>query len=240
MSKILNYLKFIRLFFNPHSFFKSIYINFYKLPFRQAIYLPIWLYKAKLRDISGKIIIDCPHLKPGMIRLGFMGGAMYPNNGISITNKGKIVFKGDCVIGNNSFIVTGPDGHIEFGENFIASTSLKITSFIGIYFGSHDRIGFNVQFMDTNFHPLYDIENKRFKKAYGKIYIGDYNWFGLECFIMHSVKTPERCIFGARSTITKGCSLESYCVHSGSPAKVLTRNVMRIDGQDRISKYIDN
>ena len=94
--------------------------------------------------------------------------------------------------------------------------------------------------MDTNFHPLYDMEKKHFKRAYGKIEIGDYNWFGSQCFIMPGVKTPERCIFGARSMVTRGTQFESYCVHGGSPLHILSRNVMRIIGQDTIDKYIED
>ena len=93
--------------------------------------------------------------------------------------------------------------------------------------------------MDTNFHPLYDMENKCFKRAYGRINIGDNNWFGSQCFVMPGVNTSERCIFGARSVITRGCQFESYCVHGGSPLRVLSRNVMRIIGQDIIEKYSD-
>lgn len=48
--------------------------------------------------------------------------------------------------------------------------------------------------MDTNFHPLYDMEKDSFKRAYGPIKIGDYNWFAMQCKVMHSVETPERCI----------------------------------------------
>lgn len=91
--------------------------------------------------------------------------------------------------------------------------------------------------MDTNSHMLYDIEKKKFKKAFGKINIGSNNWFGTQCMIMPSVETPERCIFGARTIVTRGGQYESYCVHGGNPVRVLTRNVMRIIGQDIIKDY---
>ena len=81
--------------------------------------------------------------------------------------------------------------------------------------------------MDTNFHPLYDMVKNKYKKASGKIEIGDFNWFGTQCKIMHSVTTPERCIFGMGTTITRNSEMKSYCVMGGSPVKVLTENVMR-------------
>ena len=77
------------------------------------------------------------------------------------------------------------------------------------------------------------MEKKKFKKASGKIHIGDFNWFGTECKIMHSVETPERCIFGMGTIVTRGCCAQSYCVMGGSPVRVLSQNVMRIIGQDQ-------
>lgn len=70
---------------------------------------------------------------------------------------GKIIFKGGCYINNNSFIVQGADSTIIFGEDFVAST-LKIISFKHIEFGAHVSVGWDVLFMDSNFHPLYDME----------------------------------------------------------------------------------
>lgn len=35
----------------------TIYFNFHYLPFKQAIYLPIWLRKPKLLNLKGKISI---------------------------------------------------------------------------------------------------------------------------------------------------------------------------------------
>lgn len=175
-----------------------------------------------------------------MIRLGFFGGRMYPDNGIQIFNQGTIIFKGGCRIGNNSYLLTGPDGKIIFGDDFMVSATTKIIAFCQIDFGKHTRLGWDCIVMDTNFHPLYDMEKERFKAAYGPIKIGDFNWFGTQSLIMHSVETPERCIFGARSVVTRGGKYEPYCVHGGSPIRVLSRNIMRVYGKDKIDKYITN
>lgn len=156
---------------------------------------------------------------------------------ISHNGGGKIVFKGSCYINNNSYIVQGPASTIIFGDDFVASTSAKIISFKGIEFGEHTRMGWEVLVMDTNFHPLYDMEREQFKRAYGTIKIGPYNWFATQCKVMHSVTTPERCVFGMGSVLTRGAKYESYCVHGGSPIRVLSRNVMRVYGKDRITDY---
>ncbi|MBW9203928.1 hypothetical protein EVD33_13525 [Bacteroidales bacterium SW292] len=238
MKRIYPYFRELLKLLGIRTFFPTLFFNFYYLPFHQAIRLPIWVHRLHLTDFrKGKIKIEVSSIKPGMIRLGFFGGHMYPNNGIHIWNKGTLIFKGSCRIGNNSFIVVGKQGYICFGDDFVASTSIKLISFVEMEFGNHTRLGWECIVMNTNFHPLYDMEKERFKKAYGPIYIGDNNWFGTQCLVMHSVQTPKRCIFGARSVVTRG-KYESYCVYGGSPIHVLTRNVKRIIGQDLIDKYI--
>ena len=76
------------------------------------------------------------------------------------------------------------------------------------------------------------MKTQTFKSASGPIEIGDFNWFGTQCKIMHSVITPERCIWGMGIVVTRGCVKKSYCVMGGSPVRVLAENVMRIIGQD--------
>ena len=60
----------------------TLFFNFYYLPFKQAIHLPIWIRKPHFHKLGGKVEIQCSHLRMGMIRLGMFGGHMYPNNGI--------------------------------------------------------------------------------------------------------------------------------------------------------------
>lgn len=78
-NKFIGYISFAANLLNPHVFFKTLFFNFYHLPFMQAIKFPIWLYKAKLYDcFSGKVVINSKEIRPGMIRLGFMGDTCIP------------------------------------------------------------------------------------------------------------------------------------------------------------------
>lgn len=227
--------KLLRRYFIFRYLIETIYFNFHYLPFRQAIHLPILLYKPHLKKCNGSIKIDTDKQKVtfGMIRLGFPSCSVYPNNGITWENKGgKVVYKGKCRIGNDSYLSFHEKTTVEFGDDFRNTAGLKLVSCKGIKFGQSTRMGWGCLIMDSNFHPLYDMKKNSFKKASGEIYIGDYNWFGTECKIMHSVKTPERCIFGMGTIVTRNCEAKSYCVMGGSPVKVLTTDVMRIIGQD--------
>ena len=88
------YLKAINYGFNESWLFikaliPSLFFNFYYLPFKQAIKLPILIYKPHIHRFKGSITIDSPYIKTGMIRLGVLGGRMYPNNGIGWTHEGE-------------------------------------------------------------------------------------------------------------------------------------------------------
>lgn len=206
----------------------SLYFNFHYLPFKQALKLPILLYKPDLLSTKGKIILDCKNIKFGQIRMGFRTCSIYPNSGFVWENHGgTIIFKGKCRIGNDSYLSIGEKSTVIFGDDFRNTAGLKLVSYRGIRFGTKTSLGWGVLIMDTNFHPLYDIKNKKYKRASGPIEIGDYNWFGTGCKIMHSVITPERCIFGMNTIITRNCEMKSYCVMGGNPVKILSENVLR-------------
>lgn len=218
----------------------SLWFNFKYLPLKQAVKLPILVYKPHFLRLKGTVVIETPDLHFGMIRLGFFTSAVYPNAGITLRIEGKLVFQGKCHIGNDCTVICGKKGKIVFGDDFRVTGGLKLVSQCGINFGKHTLFGWGNVVIDTNFHPLYDMEKEKFKKAFGPITIGDNNWFGMNCLIMPGVITPEHCIFGARTVVTRGGQYEPYCVHGGSPIRVLSRNVMRIIGQDTIKDYTQN
>ena len=208
----------------------SLWFNFKYLPFRQAVHLPILLYKPTYLKLNGSVVIESEKISFGMIKLGVFTSAVYPNSGITIRNEGCILFKGKCHIGNDAYLITGKHGKIVFDDDFIITGGVKMVSECGMSFGKHARLGWGCVVIDTNFHPLYDMEKKKFKRAFGPIYIGDHNWFGMNCLIMPGVSTPEYCIFEARTIVTRGGQYEPYCVHGCSPVRALNKNVMRIIG----------
>lgn len=77
----------------------SIIFNFHYLPFKMAIKLPILCFKVRFKSLRGSLTIDTPHIKTGMIRLGFPSVRAYPNNGLSFSNEGNITFCGNAQMG---------------------------------------------------------------------------------------------------------------------------------------------
>ena len=235
-SIISNFFRIIKLPLFT-SLIPSVIFCFKYLPFRQAVKLPILVNRPKFIKLKGKVIIDATKVEFGMINLGFLIATPFPDRGIILNIEGKVVFHGTCVIGNNSALIVGSQATMEFGNRFRSTANSRLISFCHVSFGESCSLGWDVTIMDTNFHPLYDLENKKFKKAFGPIVIGDYNWFGYQCLVMHSVTTPQNCVFGAKTIINRGDHFESFCVHGGSPVKILSRNVIRIYGKDSISDY---
>lgn len=169
-----------------------------------------------------------------MIRLGFKMVGVYPDTGLTLENNGVIVFKGSAVIGNDCYISIGSKGQLELGNNFAATAGLKLVCSNSIIFSNNTLIGWNCKFMDTNFHQMYDLKKDCFKPASGPIFIGENNWFATGCSVMHSVKTPEHASFGLNSIITRNAEMKSYSLMGGSPLRVLTEGVDRINGKDTI------
>lgn len=207
---------------------KTVYFNIRYLPIQQALKLPILLYKPHFVALKGQIKINGP-VHFGMIHLGQFSSNVHPNNGISWENRGGIVtFNGTCFIGNATYLSIGPNAVLHIGDNVRNASGLRIVCYKKISIGNNVRFGWGVMLIDTNFHPLIEEKTGKIKRASGPIIIEDKNWFGLECLVMHSVKIPPRCIFGARTVITRNCEMESYCVTITSPqGRIVTRGVYR-------------
>ena len=178
----------------------SIYINLHYLPFRQALHLPIMVYKPRFLKVGGSIEL-LGGVKRGMIQLGRYQVSLYPNSGIMLELRGKIIFHGNCSIGNNSFISTGERSVLEFGENFGATTTLRLTSYDHIKFGDNVLIGWDCLFMDTDFHRLTRVDGKPVK-GYGSITIGKNTWIANGCRIMKNTSVPDYSVIAAYTVLT--------------------------------------
>lgn len=224
-------IKFILLYLLP-----SIYFNLRYLPFKQALKIPIFLYKPKFYKLSGKIEIK-GKISTGMIKMGFPNVCLYPNDGVVLEIKGKIIFNGKAFFGNNSKITIGEKGLFEVGYGIKSSAAIRIICYHYIKLGDNCRFGWEVLLMDTSFHPLKDCENNNFLgKGYAPIIIGNNNWLASKVIVMSGVETPNYCIIGARSLVTKKIDAPEYSLLAGSPPKIIRTGVYR-DISDDMCEY---
>jgi acetyltransferase-like isoleucine patch superfamily enzyme len=225
ISKIKKFRKFI-----PYLF-QIIYFNFHYLPLKQAIRLPILLYKPHLLSCKGKVIIDSDKIYTGMVKMGIFRGRLFQNAGIRWVNDGGIcVFKGRCILKNNSYVHIGRKGQLICGNNCEIGPELRLSANKSITFGDNLRLGWMAIVLDTSYHRL--------KKKNGEwrgdadedkeIVIGKNNWFGLRCIIMKGTRTPDYCIFGATSFLNKDyLKNPSYILMAGNPLKVKAEDIWR-------------
>lgn len=191
-------------------FIPNLWFNFHYLPFKQAIKLPIWLYKPKFIRCKGKVIIDSENITSGMIKLGKYKIATYPNGGIVFENNGgTIIFKGVCYIGANSTISVENNATLSFGDNFLVTSTFRIVSHYNIEFKENVRFAWECLVMDTDHHIIKNLNGKR-SKGYGKITIGRNNWIGTRSTIYKNTQTPDYCIFSSGSSLNQRYDFPEY------------------------------
>lgn len=202
--------EFIRYnFLFPFYLLHSIWFNFRFLKFKEAIKLPILLYKPhflNLRDakirIEGKIY-------PGMIQIGFYRVPLYPNNGCIFQVRGNIIFKGKTKIGNNSSLIVGKQGNLTFGENFNSTSTIKIVCMDSITFKDNVLVGWDNLFIDYDFHSTSFLLGGK-NKGYGKINIGNNVWFTNGCRTYKNIDIPNNTIISSNTIIKKLDLKEEY------------------------------
>jgi acetyltransferase-like isoleucine patch superfamily enzyme len=221
---------------------QTVYFNFHYLPFKQAIKLPIVLYKPTLLKCDGKIKIESENIRYGMIVLG--GGRMcsiYPNMGITYENNGgTVVFEGECTIGKYSFVSIGRNAVVTFGKGFSSNAGLKLASHYKMTFGERVRIGFECTLFDTDFHqisyaPNSDLCGTPKPKAYGPIFIGMSTWIGAKSTILKNTDVPAYCVVSTCSLLRKKFDVPEYSLIAGVPATYKKTGIWRnVDVDDEI------
>lgn len=134
-------------------FLHSVVFNFRHLPFSQACKLPILLYKPRILNCTGKFVFRCP-VRFGLVKLGANNVSIFPNSGITMENRGTVIFNGRLSVGNASAISVGETGTLEFGDNVGATTSLKLACFDSVHIQNGVLIGWDCMITDTDFHKL--------------------------------------------------------------------------------------
>ena len=234
-SKIKKYLKYLP--YLP----KTIWFNFHYLPWRQAVKLPIFLYRAKILRAKGSITIS-GDISTGMIRLGEPTVSLYPSTGFIWENHGgRCSFAGKCVIGNASGISLGKHGNLIFGNNFGATAALKLIAYHHIEFMENVLVGWDAIIMDTDFHRMRNRETGTFTKGYAPVLIGRNCWIGCRCTILKGTHLPAYCTLAAGTTIGKKIDGEGYKIISNtSELKIVKENYYRELGNDAIVYPVDS
>lgn len=206
------------------SLAKTVYFNFRYLPAKQAVKLPIWLYKARLRKLGGSITIKADKVRPGMIQLGTDRVSVYRNGGISLEINGDIVFGGSCYIGNDSYIAVD-GGKLSFGDFFNATAAVKIICRKGVTFGDRVLLGWNNMICDSDFHTVKDRLTGKSGATEKEITIGSHVWIANGCSVMKGSEIPDNVIVAQKSLVNGKLDVPEFSLMAGTPAKLKKENV---------------
>lgn len=217
MSKIFRGIKILMHFFP--WLHKSIFFNFKYLPFSQAIKLPILLYKPHFIKLKGNVEIQNDCIRFGMIKMGDLINTCNPNNGISFDIDGSLIFKGNAVFANDSYIMIRDNGTVLLGENLDANCKIKCANSIEI--GNNTVIAYETMIMDSDWHALTDVVTGKLLKKTSFVKIGNNNFISYRCIINRGTTTPDFCTVTACSTLNKKYDFEPYSLIGGNPCKLI-------------------
>lgn len=198
---------------------KSIYFNFHYLPFRQAIRLPILLYKPHFIRLKGSVKIESNNIHLGMIQMGVLTNTCNPNNGITFDIDGNLIFKGSAIFANDSYIMIRDNGTISLGKRLDANCKLKCCKRIDI--GNDCVIAYGTMIMDSDWHALTDIVTGKLINKTAPIEIGNFNFISFNCIVTKGVTTSDYATFTFGSLLNNKYIGEKYSLFGGNPCELL-------------------
>ena len=198
----------------------TIYFNFHYLPFKQAVRLPILLYKPKFVSLKGKIVIDSDKIELGMIKLGPLLNTCNPNCGISIDNRGgTIIFKGKAVFANDSYFMICKDAVLSLGKDIDCNCKIKCAKSIEI--GDETWIAYDSMLMDSDWHALTDVTTGKLLKKEAPVRIGKHNFISYKCIVTKGAVTPDNATFMPGSLINSVYEGEENSLFGGNPCELI-------------------
>lgn len=206
------------------NFIKSVYFNLRYLPFKQAVYLPIWITtNFKVMKLKrGQIILDHPYRRNfflgdcGSLGLQQFKGGVYLDEGATLK------LHAMCVIGQGSVLRCDKNATMELGRNFYCNKNCYLRSTKDIIFGDDCSLGWNVQINTDDGHAVRhnEIETKR----QGSIIVGNHVWITSNAIITKEVQIADGCVIAQGAVVTKSLPV-SKSLYGGVPAKIVSQNV---------------
>lgn len=228
----MGYLRVLRRLLKT-NWWKTFWINFKMLPFRQACKFPIYVYgKAQFRNLSGKIIIDAKDVYSGMIKIGKKDYYVATAVQKCVWNvSGTILFHGSVHFMQGSYVLVAPNATLEItGNHGLCGSNIRICCFDHISIGQNVELTWDIQLMDSSFHYV-ELLNKEglVKPLTAPIHIGDYVWVGNRTTIAKGSVIPSHTVVASNSVVNKDFSdIEPDSLLAGMPATVKATGYHRI------------
>ena len=205
---------------------KTIYFNFKYLPFRQAIYMPVFISRhVYLSNMEGSVSL-LGQIAPRQIRIGYKEVGIFDHKrSRSIWDvRGNVTFLGRATIGHGSKVSVNRNAVLVFGKKFSMSAESSIACSNKVEFGEDCLIAWETLIMDTDFHKIFD-ENRQQINESKPIIIGDRTWIGCRCLILKGAKIPSGSIIAANTTVNSKLLDGENKIFGGSPVHEIRSNV---------------
>jgi acetyltransferase-like isoleucine patch superfamily enzyme len=223
--------RFRRLYLYLLGLPKTIFFNFWYLPFKDAIRLPVVVsHRVWLMQLSGKVKIA--DVSTGAVKIGFGEVGIFDQHRSRTIWQvsGTMEFKGRAKIGHGNKLSVS--GHLSLGHGFCITAESAIVAHQSITIGDDVLISWDALVMDTDFHHIYQA-NTMNRGSDDKssptnipmpVTIGNKVWIGCRALILKGVKIADGVVIAAASSVTKSIDIP-HAMAGGSPAQVIREGV---------------
>lgn len=149
---------------------------------------------------------------------------------------GGVIFKGKCLIANDSVVEVGYSGILEFGNNVSFNSGLRLSCYKQIIIEDHVLGSWDISIFDTDFHRLKDVEvNELIDTCSKQIKVGKGSWLGFGTTMLKGSVLPQYSVLGAKSLLTKEF-ITPFTIYAGNPAQAKKKGFF-LDKQDCSPEY---
>lgn len=187
---------------------KTLWINFYCLPFHRAVFLPIVVARSVRIDSCFRNCIKiCKSVKWGGVNFGFMDIEYSYDKKSSLTIEGQLVLHGKASFAPGLSLYIAKGAIVEIGDCFSCSHNTRFTIFKGLKIGDNNMWSFDNLIMDTDAHRIF-VDNE-LVNTNKEIVFGNKVWLGCRNVVLKGARIPDGCIIGANGYITKELPLQN-------------------------------
>lgn len=209
------------------SWLKTMYFNLTYFPLKQAVQLPVFIYRrTDLQEMKGEIVLHCP-VRPGILKIG-VPECHTPDKKNQRTKwkvAGTVVLNGNVLIGRGCVIrLFTKDAKLTFGSNVTISGRTDLVCKKQISIGNDSLLSWDILVIDTDIHHILDADGQIINVD-RPITIGNHVWIGCRCTILKGTEIADNIVVAANSTVT-GKIDESHCIVGGQKqTQVLKQNI---------------
>ena len=219
MNKLSYYLKRIP------NIPKTLLLNFYYLPLKQAIHFPIFVASnVRIESLGDRNAVKIDSYRRGSVNLGTSRGPYNMNKGVkgnwNISKGGQIYFEGTCSLAAGIRIDVGSKATVFIGDKVSMNTACLVVAKKKIHFGKDMMAGWNCNFMDTDHHVVFNEERIACNQP-REVVIGNHVWIGANSTILKGSKIGDNSIVALGAIVSSNYGENKNVIIAGNPGRIV-------------------